>query len=209
MQATRSPVAQNTPSTATTSPAGRPAPESAEEAQEADNLLERAREAEIEQQAQLETAPVDTRYTAALVVQVEAKQDQAQRIEDKLETLIANQAAGLAQTQAKQPGLLAFPGARSKWQSQIAKEQQTMQRLETRLEQVREIRDGMGVHAPKIEELAARKLQVKDPALTSAYNALCEDERAEQTRSRQTSQQRGDRQRSTGLSLGLSLDRRP
>jgi len=125
--------------------------------QQADALLERAQEAQAEQTAMLDATPLESQYSAAFAAQVEAKRDQAERIEDRLENLIEQQASRLQRAQANQLGLLSLPGTRAKWQAQLQQQQSVMLRLHTRLENVREIKDGMGVHAPRIEELAARR----------------------------------------------------
>ena len=72
---------------------------------QADALLERAQEAQAEQTALLEASPLESQYSAAFAAQVEAKHDQAERIEDRLENLIEQQASRLQQTHASQPGL--------------------------------------------------------------------------------------------------------
>lgn len=125
--------------------------------QQADALLERAQEAQAEQTAMLDATPLESQYSAAFAAQVEAKRDQAERIEDRLENLIEQQASRLQRAQANQLGLLSLPGTQAKWQAQLQQQQSVMLRLHTRLENVREIKEGMGVHAPRIEELAARR----------------------------------------------------
>jgi hypothetical protein len=143
-----------------------------------------------------------------LVAQVEAKEQQVERIEDKLENLIARQESSLNQVQAKQPGLLAFPATRVQWQRQVARGQAIIARLSDRLEQVREIRDAMGVHGPRLDELATAKLRAQQPILAADYDEMCSAQRGHQALMQQ--QGRGERQRSSsGLSLGISLERRP
>jgi len=171
---------------------------------DADSLLERATTAEAQQQAQVEAAPVEARYTAALTVQIAAKETQVERIEDRLETLIARQAEAMSQT--KQPGFLALPRTRANWQQQIAQQQGTMTRLQDRLEQVREIRDTMGIHTPRLEEMASRKLRLQDPSLAAEYDDWSAAARAHKALQRD----QGRRNRTgSSLALSLSLDRRP
>ena len=100
-------------------------------------LLELAQEMQTEQTALLEATPLESQYSASFAALVEEKRDQAERIEDKLENLIDLQVSRLQQTQARQPGLFALPGARAKWQQQVQQQQNTMQRLHGRLETVR------------------------------------------------------------------------
>ncbi|MCL6484364.1 MAG: hypothetical protein I4O49_09330 [Janthinobacterium lividum] len=94
--------------------------------------------------------------------------------------MVESQTSRLQRTQMQQPGLLAFPGTRTQWQQQVQQQQKTMQRLLGRLELVREVRDSMGVHAPRIEELAARKLRLQHPELASDWDALQQAQRLHQ-----------------------------
>nr|WP_237713702.1 IncP plasmid survival protein KfrC family protein [Xanthomonas phaseoli] len=186
--------------------------------QQADGLLERAEEAQAEQQAALETSPLASEYSAALAAQIEAKQDQAARIEDRLEGQIEQQESRLMQIEAKQPGLLALPGQRTRWQSQVQQQQALLQRLHTRLENVREIKEGMGAHAPRIEELATRKLRAEQPELAEEWDEMREAARRHQALMRKKEQERrqqlaresaGDDGQSIGRSRGLSLSQTP
>ncbi|WP_033476970.1 IncP plasmid survival protein KfrC family protein [Xanthomonas phaseoli] len=186
--------------------------------QQADGLLEQAEGAQAEQQAALETSPLASEYSAALAAQIEAKQDQAARIEDRLEGQIEQQESRLMQTEAKQPGLLALPGQRTRWQSQVQQQQALLQRLHTRLESVREIKEGMGVHAPRIEELATRKLRAEQPELAEEWDEMREAARRHQALMRKKEQERrqqlarerdGDDGQGIGRSRGLSLSQTP
>ena len=172
---------------------------------QSDSLQERAQEAQTEQVALLDS-PLESQYSAAFAAQIEAKHDQAERIEDRLETLIEQQASRLQQTQASQPGVLSLPSARAKWQSQVQRQQNAMQKLYGRLEIVREIKEGMGVHGSRIDELATRKLRAQEPNLASAYDDMREAQRQHQALLRK--QERDQRERlGRGLSLGLSQAR--
>jgi hypothetical protein len=177
--------------------------------------LERAQEAQAEQAALLEASPLESQYSAAFAAQVEAKHDQAERIEDRLENLIEQQASRLQQTQASQPGLFSRPGARAKWQSQVQQQQSAMQRLHGRLEAVREIKDGMGAHGPRIEELAHRKVRAQEPTLAKDWEEMREAERLHQALLRKQEQEKKqalERERrgenlGRGLRLGLTQAR--
>lgn len=182
---------------------------------QADALLERAQEAQAEQTALLEASPLESQYSAAFAAQVEAKHDQAERIEDRLENLIEQQASRLQRTQASQPGLFSRPGARAKWQSQIQQQQSAMQRLHGRLEAVREIKDCMGAHGPRIEELAHRKVRAQEPGLAKDWEEMREAERLHQALLRKQEQEKKqalERERrgenlGRGLRLGLTQAR--
>lgn len=179
---------------------------------EADSLVERARELQAEQASLLASQTVEASYTAALAVQLDAKHDQAERIEDKLEKLIEQQSSKIQQCRSQQPGLIALPGTRARWQQQLEQQQSTMQRLQGRLETVREIKDGMGVHGPRIEEMATRKLRLQDPGLVSEWDELQEAQRlnlAHQRREQQERERRKSQTADAGLSLGLAISQRP
>jgi hypothetical protein len=149
----------------------------AEADEQAKSLLERALDVQAGQVAALEASPIDTQYRAALAVYVEAKHDQVERIEGKLENLIEVQASRLQQLQGQQPGMLALPGTRAKWQQQLLWQQITMQRLHDRLDSVREIEEGMGAGTPRIVELAERKLRAHDPGLAREWDEMMEAQR--------------------------------
>lgn len=165
---------------------------------QADSLLERAHEL-TEQAGLLDTLSVETQYSTALAAQVESKHDQAERIEDRLENLIEQQSSRLQQARAQQPGLIALPGSRSRWQQQVQQQQGTLQRLQGRLELVREIKDGMGVHGAHIEELAARKLRLLAPGLASEWDEQQEAQRQHMAMLRKKEQ---EHRQSQGLAGG-------
>ena len=93
-------------------------------------------------------------YRQILALYVQAKFDQVVHIEDRLENLIDRQQARLQQLQASAPGRLSLPGTRRAWQNRQSQQQTRVQTLHNRLEAVREIKEGMGLHSQKIEELA-------------------------------------------------------
>ena len=172
-------------------------------------LLELAQEVQAEQTALLEATPLESQYSASFAAFVEEKHDQVERIEDKLENMIELLVSRLQQTQAGQPGLFALPGARAKWQQQVQQQQNTMQRLHGRLETVREIKEGMGVHNPRIDELAIRKLRTQEPKLASEWDDMQEAQRLHQAMQRKQEQEKKqalehEQLNRGGLRLGLS-----
>jgi hypothetical protein len=181
---------------------------------EADALQAAAEDAHGEQQALLETSPLESQYTAALAAHVEAKHDQVARIEDRLEGVIEQQEAKLHQIEAKQPGILSMPSTRASWQSQVQQQQALLQRLHGRLEGVREIKDGMGLHGPRVEELAARKLRHDEPELAEGWDEMRAAQRAHEALMRKQDQEKRiklEREQSAGIGRGqtqsLSLGR--
>lgn len=155
---------------------------------EADALQQQAEDAHSEQQAILETFPVESLYTAALAAHVEAKHDQVERIEDRLEGMIEKQEAKLHQLEAKQPGILSMPSTRANWQSQVQQQQALLQKLHDRLEGVREVKDGMGLHGPRVEELATRKLRQAEPELAEGWDEMRAAQRAHEALMRKNDQ---------------------
>jgi len=174
-----------------------------------DGLLAAAEATEAEQQAALEAAPLDQTYQEALALYVQAKHDQVERIEDRLENLIDRQQARLQQTQANQPGLLSRPGAKRAWQNQQMQQQARLQSLHVRLEAVREIKEGMGLHSPKVEELATRKMRAEKPELAADWDAMREAARRHQALQRREEQERKQAQalERPGRSQSLGLTR--
>ncbi len=111
---------------------------------ESGSLLELANESQAEQTALLEASPVALQYSAALAAQVEAKHEQVERIEDKLEAIVQQQSATMRQMLSARPGVFSLPASRARWQQQVQRQGMIMQRLQGRLELVREIKEGMG-----------------------------------------------------------------
>lgn len=178
---------------------------------QADALFEQAQDVQAEQVALFDT-PLESQYSAAFAAQVEAKHDQAERIEDKIENLIELQASSLQLAQSRQPNIFALPGARAKWQQQMQQQKSTMQHLQDRLESVREIKEGMGIYGSRIDELATRKLRAQEPKLASEWSDIREAQRQFQALQRKKEQDKKRalerEQRDTlGRSLGLGLSK--
>ncbi|PSL90778.1 IncP plasmid survival protein KfrC family protein [Pseudomonas sp. R9.37] len=172
---------------------------------EGDTLHAAAEDAHSEQQALLEASPLASQYAAALAAHVEAKHDQVERIEDRLEGVIEQQEAKLHQIEAKQPGILSMPSTRANWQSQVQQQQALLQRLHGRLEGVREIKEGMGLHGPRVEELAARKLRHDEPELAEGWDDMRAAQRAHEALMRKQDQEKRiklEREQSAGQGRG-------
>ncbi|HAX9549906.1 phosphoribosyltransferase [Escherichia coli] len=172
-----------------------------------EDLLQAAQETETEQQALLESAPVEQTYEQTLALYVQAKHDQVERIEGRLEQLVDRQQARLQQLQSNAPGLLSLPRTKAAWQQQQAQQQARLQTLHTRLDMVREIKEGMGIHAPKIEELATRKMRAEHPELAADWDSMREAMRRHQALMRKQEQEKKqaqERERGRSQSLGLS-----
>ncbi len=79
-------------------------------------------------------------------------------------------------------------------------------RQQARLEAVREIKEGMGLHSPKIEELATRKMRAENPELASDWDAMQEAGRRHQLQLRKQDGKQFQALKRTGRSqiLGFS-----
>lgn len=137
-----------------------------------DNLASAADKIQVEQEMLLENE-----YSTSLESYVQAKLEQVDRIEDKIEALIHQQSTKLQKAQSTGPGLLALPGQRVKWQSQIQQQQSQLVRLQERLDHVKEIRQEMGPHVSKIEEFAFNKLKADEPELVADWEEMKEAQR--------------------------------
>lgn len=178
---------------------------------QADMLLEEALEAQSGQVAAFESFPLESQFSAALAAQLESKHDQAERIEDRLENLIENQASRIQQTQSNQPSLFALPSTKARWQQSLQKQQQLMLTLHNRLEAVREIKEGMGVHGPKLEALAMRKLRADEPDLVKEWEEMQEARRLHEALKERNAKEKHRLQtgKSNHLHLGLSRELAP
>ncbi|MDD4616399.1 MAG: hypothetical protein PHW76_04680 [Alphaproteobacteria bacterium] len=168
-----------------------------------DNTVEKVRELRDEQSSLVETDSPVSLYNEVLAVQIDAKFSQAERLEEKLETLMERQEARLMQIEAHQPGFLSLPKTRSNWNQQILQQQAYMQTLIGRMEVVREIREEMTPHGPRIEELAARKIRFHKPEMAAEFDAMMTATRRhlEQERARV---QKKEQEKKRGVSLVVS-----
>jgi len=164
-----------------------------------------AQDAESAQRAVLEAAPIELAYQEALAVYVQATHTQVGQIEDRLESLIDQQQARLQMTQTRHPGVLSLPGSRRAWLNIQAQQQARLMTLNSRLEAVRDVKDGMGLRAPRVVELATRKLRIERPELVSDWTQFQEAQRRHHARTRLDMKQSDERGRvANAHTLGLS-----
>ena len=64
----------------------------------------------------------------------------------------------LQQSEAKKPGLLSMPNTKHQWVVRQSRQQARLHVLQNRLDFVRELKECMGVHSPKLKELAERDI---------------------------------------------------
>ena len=138
-----------------------------------------------------------------------ALREKSQRLTAYLEQLIDRQQAKLQQTQAQQPGLLSLPATKRAWQNEQVHQQARLRALHMRLETVREVKGGMGIHGPKVEELATRKMRAENPELASDWDAMREAARRHHMMQRKQAQEHKHaqaRRQGRSQSLGPSRD---
>lgn len=164
----------------------------------ASELYAGAERAEAEQESLIGGANLDQLYQEALASYVESKISQVGAIEDRLESLVDRQRDSLQSLRVNAPGLLSMPSAKRAWQSAQVVQQARLQQLTGRLSAVREIKEDMGLHSSKIEELATRKLRIENPGLASDWDFMRETERVRQALLRERKPE------SKKLSVGLS-----
>lgn len=131
-----------------------------------------------EQTALLEGSSLQALYNQALGEYVERKAEQAEALEQRLQSLVERQQAQLQQSLSARPGWLATPTARAAWQQCTGRCQARLLELQARLERVQELHHGMGLYSPRIEELATRRLRAEQPELANQWSLHRQAERA-------------------------------
>ena len=116
---------------------------------------------------------------------VQQKHDQAMRIEKKLESRISQAQRALKQGDEHRPGVFSLPGTRRAWEAAQANRKERIHQLKKRQNTVREIRTGMGASAPRIEELANRKMRAENPKMAARQDAMRRAFRVKQVKAQQ------------------------
>lgn len=173
-----------------------------------ENLFLSAKGVEVKQQAIIEGVSVKQNYQETLAIYVQAKHNQAESIKDRLENLINQQQAQLQQTQSNRPSVLSMPGTRKAWQASQVKQQSRLQTLHIRLEKIQEIKESMGLHSTRIEEMATRKMRAENPKLATDWDLMKQAKRQHQAlMKKQEQEKRQTQEKSRSLSLGLNRPR--
>lgn len=159
-----------------------------------------------DQANQAEAAEIEKQYDAVFQNYLEAKQEQVERLSDKLESMIENQQSALNRLENKRPGLLARPSTRQAWSQAVMQQKTKIQRMEKRLGRVHEIEEGMTVTGPKMIELASRKIRAHDPELAKSWEGIREDLRRQKEKERQAKRdQKKTQQQGRGRAQSLNL----
>jgi hypothetical protein len=173
---------------------------------EAEALAVEAEQQERDQSAEVDRDVVHSpaTYENELQTHIEAKQQQVERIESRLETLIEQQEARLLQTQQNKPGVLAMPSTRSAWRERQEEQRSRLKGLHARLERVQSLREGMSTHGPKLEELATRKLRTQNPELAAGWDESQAQARREHLEQRQAKKKGQQQAQGRSQTLGLA-----
>ncbi|EMR9609710.1 TPA: traN-like protein [Escherichia coli] len=161
-----------------------------------------------------DSSNVAQEYQEAIDAAIAEKESQAESLENRLESMIDKQETVLQQMMSRQPGFLSMPGQKAKWQSQVQQQQALLSRLQNRLETVKEIHDGMGLHGPKIHELATAKVRHDKPDLAEGWDEMRAAHRAHENLMRKQAKEQKEKLRreqapTQGKSNSLSLSRSP
>ena len=132
----------------------------------------------LEQTALLESSSLQARYNQALGEYVEQKTEQAEALEQRLGAMVERQQVQLQQSLSARPGWLTMPSSRAAWHHHTDRCQARLLELKARLERVQELRHGMGLYSPRIEELAIRRLRAEQPELAGQWSLHRQAERA-------------------------------
>ena len=91
---------------------------------------------------------------------------------------------------------------KQQWAVRQSRQQARLHVLHNHLDFVRELKEGMGVHSPKLEELAERKLRRHDPTLAQEWDSSLEAHRKHQALRKKQGQ---EKKRFDSVGAGLSL----
>lgn len=145
---------------------------------EASALESEAVAVEDSQQSLVETATLEQEYSSVLDSYIQQKSDQVNRIEDKLNQLLMKQQTQLQRMQSNKPSFLSLPKTKKLWRHQVNKQINVVANIQTRLTVVKEVKEGMGLHSSRIEELAHRKMRLDHKELCVKHDGLKEHLRA-------------------------------
>lgn len=112
------------------------------------------------------------RYDSSLLTYIGAKSEQVDRIEQKLEAIIQTQQREMDQLQRNKPSILTKSSIRNQWQQDISRRKSICNRLTTRLEFVRELKEEVDVLSSKLEALAEQKLRKEEPELARRRDTI-------------------------------------
>ncbi len=169
---------------------GRGVPERDSQQTAIDSILARAREAEREANALLESTK--ERYTTTLDAYYQAKVAQVGRLEAKLDKAIASQQTKLKGVKAQKPGFFSSRKTKAAWRSRRDQAEKRMDRLLERKHILHTIKTAMG--SERLRRLAREKLRSREPGLAREYDAALALEKRRAAQVLAASQERGREQ---------------
>ena len=119
---------------------------------------------------------IENQYTDSLSSIINEKNEQVKRLETKLSKLITETNSQIGRLQSTKPGMFSLPGKKKEWDNKINQQKHIVTVATQRLELVHEIRDDMGLHSSKIEDMAKKKLYFRDPHLVKKYRGEVQNE---------------------------------
>ena len=119
---------------------------------------------------------IENQYTDSLSSIINEKDEQVKRLETKLSKLITEANSQIGRLQSSKPGIFSLPVKKKEWDNKIHQQKNIVTVATQRLELVHEIRDDMGLHSSKIEDMAKKKLYYRDPHLVKKYRGVVQNE---------------------------------
>lgn len=119
---------------------------------------------------------IENQYTDSLSSIINEKNEQVKRLETKLSKLITEANSQIGRLQSSKPGIFSLPVKKKEWDNKINQQKNIVTVATQRLELVHEIRDDMGLHSSKIEDMAKKKLYYRDPHLVKKYRGVVQNE---------------------------------
>ena len=144
----------------------------------------------------------ETVYGDQLKLCLDAKAQQVQRLEERLEKRIASQRSMLEKTDRQRPGLLKSLWKGREWKERRENQSKRLQTLENRLSVVKAIKKDMG--GKRLEALAEKRLRRHAPDMVARYEAEMQRKRE---RSAEEHLKRAE-ERSLSATRGAGLSRK-
>ncbi len=138
---------------------------------DAKDLVFQAHKAEIEQQNVIDTARLTETYEQTKDIYIQAKYDQVTRIEYRLEHMIKGQESKVQQSLLSKPSIFSMPATKKSWDTLKNSHKSRLEQLKLRLHHVRDVKEEMTLHGPKLEQMAIRKMRAENEEIASSWDA--------------------------------------
>jgi hypothetical protein len=148
-------------------------------------------------QALLDNPPLDAEYSQLLAVYLQGKHEQVDRLEDQLRR--QKEASQRELNGFQNPWLLSSRGTHRSWEKAQAQCKRRVADLSRRLDRVVSLREATGLHSPRLEEFAVRKLRWHHNDLAGQW-----DKQQQATRRKRLESARAESSRPQGHRVSLS-----